>query len=134
MENSVKIKDDTQSLQSCVSVSVTDLRIGNLIMRFNKIYEVWNLSRKDLELDSQINDHHVKYCTYDELKPIPLTEEWLLKLKDTPIYMDKEGFVIFKNSYSYAFIWEDYPFLHQLQNLYFSITGCELQISSLTEH
>jgi hypothetical protein len=36
MDTNNKIKDDAQSLQSCVSVSVTELRIGNLILSFSE--------------------------------------------------------------------------------------------------
>lgn len=61
------------------------------------------------------------------VKPIPLTEEWWDKFKeDEFILTDKSGFVIFKNRYAYQFIFIDYPYVHQLQNLYFALTQKEL--------
>ena len=57
MENNVKVQDDTQSLQSCVSVSVTELRIGNLVELDNK--ESWlsfaNLPMIVTEIDSKLS-------------------------------------------------------------------------------
>jgi hypothetical protein len=91
------------------------------------------------------------------LKPIPLTEEWLLKLgliktikkKDT--YYVKRGQCFcfenselaksfYKQSPLYLYLPEEriilnasYPILyvHQLQNLYFALTGQELTIKEL---
>lgn len=99
MKNNVKIQDDTQSLQSCVSVSVTDLRIGNLVIVDNEKYhpklkdvvlEITEIN-ESMDLDFK-NSHGIglkhinqKPYTYYErysqliafIKPIPITEEWL---------------------------------------------------------
>jgi hypothetical protein len=93
-----------------------ELRVGNYVIHHHNI---------GMDLFAQIecgNDIDM----YKDFSPIPLNEEWKEKLKNTPLFMDKIGFVIFKNGYTYSFIWEDYPFLHQLQNLYFTISGEEL--------
>ena len=74
-------------------------------------------------------------CGYDisAIKPIPITEEWLIKFgfkklgKDTfylgaiKIHKRNRGFVIAKR-------YVDILYIHQLQNLYFALTGKELTI------
>lgn len=77
-------------------------------------------------------------------KPIPLTEEWLLKFgfKKVGINFELNSIVIWYSSYEKCFVWrfmnvgEDadrkvrLDYLHQLQNLYFALTGEELTIKS----
>ena len=96
-------------------LTAQDLRIGNYVSFVGKdIYKV----------DILYQD----YCLLPVWIPIPLTEEWKEKLKDTSMFTDKQGFVIFKNEYSYSFTWNEYPYVHQLQNLFFALTGLELEI------
>lgn len=52
-----------------------NLRIGSLVKRYDNLYVVSSIKKNELELDSIDSDRHVNYCTYDELSPIPLTEE-----------------------------------------------------------
>ena len=77
-------------------------------------------------------------------KPIPLTEEWLLKFGFTRHHDDYYNDIVFiKNVVNnYEFEWGVYPitlnggiqinnrkllkYVHQLQNLYFALTGEEL--------
>jgi hypothetical protein len=72
----------------------------------------------------------------EELKPIPLTEEWLLKFGfekniTTDLYPTfsydilnvNDGIVYVLN---YGFV-NHIKYIHQLQNLYFALTGEELQ-------
>jgi len=72
-----------------------------------------------------------------ELKPIPLTEEWSLKLGAVKSlysnYIDFEYFEI----YELKGLWYvevdgvtlcELKYVHQLQNLYFALTGKELKI------
>jgi hypothetical protein len=75
-------------------------------------------------------------------KPIPLTEEWLLKLGlekigiwtfslnlagnlDLIYYLGEKGWSIGLKSYS---DFSNLKYVHQLQNLYFALTGKELTI------
>jgi len=145
MKNNVKVKDDTQSLQSCVSVSVTDLRINNLIF-FNNNQEIGTISAIvcDLICKPYIRLNYRIDIPYDveKIKPIPLTEEWLLKfgysesdLETGKILVIGESFdnvngYIIKNLSSNVVI----KSVHQLQNLYYALAGSELQIGDLTEH
>jgi hypothetical protein len=116
-------------------MKANELRIGNYVCR--KPHKVWiPFTVKD----GEINEKFASTCN-----PIPLTEEWLLKFG----FEENEG--IFK-------IWLDCPnertyllhspndeyieicrggqvccrpmiyYVHQLQNLYFALTGEELTI------
>jgi hypothetical protein len=77
-----------------------------------------------------------------QFKPIPLTEEWLLKLGlekigiwtfslnlvgnlDLIYYLGEKGWSIGLKSYS---DFSNLKYVHQLQNLYFALTGKELII------
>lgn len=86
----------------------------------------------------------------NELKPIPLSEEWLLKFGFAVddaygvfIYMNKhdhdtdkisfrnsEGFVCY-HVMQYRSLCKHIKYVHQLQNLFYSLTGEELKIKLL---
>jgi hypothetical protein len=110
-----------------------ELRIGNWIK-----YE-----GNEIQLTKQKFKLSVFTLGLDELhEPIPLTEEWLIKFG----LEDKE----FKGTYHFVFfdeplqiyksygIWrimfyrinriKDLRYVHQLQNLYFALTGTELKV------
>jgi hypothetical protein len=159
MKNNVKIQDDTQSLQSCVSVSVTELRIGNLV-EYN--FEKWSVA-------SIFKDGQLEICRFgiyksanlSEIKPIQITNERLLECgfektesdyqiqiqkddkagnTDYWIYVDS-GFDNETNKFVIQIVCQEgcwfnskNEYLHQLQNFYHAITGFELQIGNLTEH
>jgi hypothetical protein len=117
------------------------LRIGNVLF--------WSTNN-----DIVVVDHvHIRMCSVDRnnfnklYKPIPLTEEWLVKLGfrmfELPIWCDfhdeyedrsvfnKEGFEIKQNEHmDFVFTLNDNDlvvlYVHQLQNLYFALTGKEL--------
>jgi hypothetical protein len=83
-----------------------------------------------------------------EYKPIPLDEEWLLKFgftkrRATYLYYKKDGVELFyvkgkkrDAHHLNGFYYENFlpllpvDYLHQLQNLYFALTGKELEIKS----
>lgn len=100
------------------------------------------------------------YFAEEEIEPIPLTEEWLLKFgfeikrkqyslnvgNELFNYAIKEHFIIWKSGDSgYLKMRKDgdgwmikecyerhdyiYKYVHQLQNLYFALTGEELQLN-----
>ena len=118
----------------------SELRSGNLVYEKYPSYldyevvDIWYIGR-DLSLDY--------------INPIPLTEEWLLKFGFNRHHDDYSNDVIFiKNVHNNTeFEWGVYPnelgsgiqiqnrkllkYVHQLQNLYFALTGEEL---TLTDH
>ena len=127
-----------------------ELRIGNLVdlgNRIAKIIEIGHLSCVVADLEETqdtIED-------YQRTKPIPLTEEWLYKFgfkdidksdNDYITYTDsnhnyylqldvrrKDGkYSILDNSFDDLrdFSMVDVMYVHQLQNLYFALTGEEL--------
>lgn len=154
-----KLNTDTQSLQSCVSVSVTDLRIGNLVIVDNEKYhpklkdvvleitEIYESMDLDFKNSHGIGLKHInqKPYTYYErysqlivfIKPIPITEEWLLKFGFTKP-KDSEGYLlnglVFYDGFLSSNQKEKLKYVHQLQNLYHALTGSELQAGNLTEH
>lgn len=103
-------------------MKTNDLRIGNLVLNDDDggVCKLFNI--------------HEGYINH---KPIPLTEEWLLKFGFKSI---QDGWYEYSNS-NITFSWNIYdrqlrflgePFniqyVHQLQNLYFALTGEELEV------
>ena len=116
-----------------------ELRIGNLIQQG----EITMISNSNVWIDDDI------FLT-DEIEPIPLTEEWLLKFgfitfDSKQIYnewfLNFDGILkykIFHSKYTgveeFTMPHSDKPIklkhVHQLQNLYFALTGEELIIKN----
>lgn len=76
---------------------------------------------------------------YRDMSPIPLTEEWLLKMGfekdgegdwqkgDFAFTLGSEGLKLFME---YGFINPPIKFVHQLQNLFYCLTGEELKLTA----
>lgn len=134
-------------------MKVEELRIGNLILDWNnKPVEVEQIQY--MEPDSVLN-HYSELVEYaineihiDQYKPIPLTEEWLTKFGFGK-YKDEEGEslrrkgkILLNKAFRLRFsdTNDDWYYstamrietVHQLQNLYFALTGEELQIQKVT--
>jgi hypothetical protein len=141
------------------NVSVSDLRIGNLIGLGGSICNVVEIQKNIFYVE---DEHGAEFKnTTTDLKPILLTEEWLLKLGFEKIESSNFDYQLqVQNSISsgqeesYIWVdlgdveeeWADWDFprtsivtesywiktnaksIHQLQNLYFSITGKELKL------
>ena len=113
-------------------MKANELRIGNLI-----------------EINAPIMDKIIVVDVYhiselkknkDFFQPIPLTEEWLLKFG---FNKQIDGFFRKNNSFMIEVLFHDEGFcvtnqgvilnhilyLHQLQNLYFALTGTELTLN-----
>ena len=91
-----------------------ELRIGNWISYEGSQYK---LTREDFE------DMDDKF--FDIAKPIVLTEELLLKLGINQ-YEDTNLFVL--NDFIISSVTKLVYYVHQLQNLYFALTGEELTL------
>ena len=139
-------------------MNANELRIGNIIY-FSFIrekVEVVGIALKDNELYIQTKLNNTYFFESPaKYKPIPLTEEWLLKFgfEKTDDYGDIQYYAL-KNSgkrhYYVCFNHDDISFglcvfgnctsliyddvflqhIHQLQNLYFALTGEELNENS----
>ena len=118
-------------------MKTTELRIGNYVMD--------SPVNGDDVLDVQaiytnLIIHEERHVYNDELRPIPLTEEWLLRFG---FKHSGNGFFIHaKSLIELANIGDEYfhsgikgvslinvHFVHQLQNLYFALVGEELQLN-----
>jgi len=107
-------------------------------------------------LESGVHVGYGKCYTYDEISPIPLTEEWLLRFgfsEETQYYSDNlslfwldihkslensEFYIFFNTETKYIGLHSmenenniskylyDIKYIHQLQNLYFALTGTHL--------
>lgn len=107
-----------------------ELRIGNLLNdRDGNLCKVFELGKNSI-LAPALNKPTTKLPN----EPIPLTEEWLLKFgfeytklyyikydDDLIIYFDGIDFYFKRSSKSLTI-----KYVHQLQNLYFALTGEEL--------
>ncbi len=106
-------------------MKANELRIGNYYLHKNDL----------LQIDDAYSIYE-KSKIIKEIKPIPLTEEWLLKFGfeentsswtnwEKPNY-SKE--VRLRKAFDYlTFNSKRIDYVHQLQNLYFALTGEELQ-------
>jgi len=137
-----------------MELTAQELRIGNLVQivkYWKDFYDENYFIPKEINLDDLRAINNFK----DIAKPIPLTEEWLLKfgfeinddLGDEIYYQIPEE----KNGYGICFDHNDITFykyygngaenvhtliydekhlqsVHQLQNLYFSLTNTELKL------
>lgn len=102
-------------------MKANELRIGNLIFE-EETQEVGQVNTVILGIIDEGLSH-----TY---KPIPLTEEWLERFNWNP---PKDIGVAFStNTHEIYFVAGNYyktiEYVHQLQNLYFALTGEELEI------
>ncbi len=99
-----------------------ELRIGNNIFVNGELQEV-----VDLPLPEN--------CTSENTFPIPLTEEWLLKFgfRKYDMYYDVDDFYLIRlNDASFragSLSHLKMTHVHQLQNLYFALTGGELTLN-----
>ena len=111
-------------------IKANELRIGNLVKDDDLYYEV------DITVLLDI----------DSFEPIDITEEWLLKLgfkKQAKTYWISlyslkaelhfevyiKDMVLYLKSDNSNFIFDPIKYIHQLQNLYFALTGEELEIN-----
>jgi hypothetical protein len=104
-------------------MKASELRIGNY---------VYDTLGKVNIIDLEAITYIVKE-PHNQVKPIPLTEEWLLKLgfKNNRLGLFDVVKVVDDIAYHIYFIkkhLKEIQYVHQLQNLYFALTGEELTI------
>ena len=123
-------------------MKASELRIGNLVKQSGNIVTVESLERSNNDWD-RTNGLRTLDC-----KPIPLTEEWLLKFGYSVTDENTAGKIYhiaeigkFLNDDIMLVLYikgdfkncifrkrEQVKYVHQLQNLYFALTGEELTI------
>jgi len=114
-------------------MKANELRIGNKFILPNG--EIGTISYHEIRLMS-ISLDPINY------KPIPLTEEWLLRFCFKKVRYEKYAHEkldklkayphVIKDGYGFyiqgAYTLPNIKYVHQLQNLYFALTGEELKI------
>lgn len=120
-------------------MKANELRIGNyvLVKYSTRPVEIKELTESDVKLKNG-------FAEYSQLTPIPLTEEWLVRCGfEYSHRIGSRSFYSIRNLYieicqdTCAVYYTDKGELicylknaHQLQNLYFALTGEELTIKS----
>jgi len=138
-------------------MEATDLRIGNWValkeqtkIHLHQDCEIWaDFENKVTIIEGGeggmvhlwVDNQHVEF-EYHEIEPIPLTEEWLIKFGfenygflflrysiENILVVDLEDFTSGINEHDVFWLLnKDMLYVHQLQNLYFALTGKELTI------
>lgn len=129
-------------------MKANELRIGNWVFdKLNKVSQIEHISKDgEIKYSTILYEYDgASYIDIDTAKPIPLTEEWLLKFgfeinpekiiddKETNEYRCNDFTMVIQNGKFYAtnggieLISElSIEYVHQLQNLCFALTGEEL--------
>jgi hypothetical protein len=125
-------------------MKASELRIGNLV--FNPKTDIAKIRLVDdglggVGVQSNLG---IFYGKIEEIEPIPLTEDWLIRMgfeKNGPYWFDSKDLLL---SYSFSqntiaigrmgiYFQNKIQYVHQLQNLYFALTGEELIIKDDTK-
>lgn len=123
-----------------------ELRIGNYVLGISNTTEIIEV----IDYDAVDTDNHAGLL-YNQIEPMPLTEDWLIKFgfytdsdswffsldfdgkqetfKVCPLYSN-DGFNGMFSVLSCQACIKKILHVHQLQNLFFSLTGEELIVSS----
>jgi len=122
-------------------MKASELRIGNLVYGVSdRIETVIGLTENTITAYVGKLSGSKMESSEKDYSPIPLSEKWLLKFGfiQTPLTYDREKLCIsisgiqYDNGRTYFNSWailERQPkYVHELQNLYFSLTGEELMI------
>jgi hypothetical protein len=127
-------------------MKATELRIGNYVLRSGHIEKVYQIRNSGVDFYRGQNKKSIitQSYTYSGIEPIPLTEEWLLKFGfkyyslpsennvKRGYYTMKYGstfkIIISNKKYYFLNFRKEIEYAHQLQNLYFALTGEELTI------
>jgi hypothetical protein len=120
-----------------MNTRANELRIGNYLSGKQGHVTVTEIRENNMvKIHNNTSSFYVGTC----LEPIPLTEEWLLKfgfaqinnrftLENFRFHIEKpcnyHGFLFCEN---HIVITDKIKHVHQLQNLYFALTGEELTI------
>jgi len=120
-----------------------DLRINNIVNRINRFGEKEILVIKGISFLGNVYDEDDSIFGIDELKPIPLTEEWLKKggfiIHNSMFKKDRIGVENSLDPYHWSirilqsetssFFVVEIKYVHELQNAYKLLCGYELDFS-----
>jgi len=124
-------------------MKANELRIGNLVQfsEDSTFFVVKSVEEKWLELQ---NEEETSWISSEEIEPVPLTEEWLLKFgfkktewdnSNSYLFVTPEydySIVVYSNGYLEmgGMVIRKIDYVHQLQNFIFTLTGEELTIDN----
>jgi hypothetical protein len=130
-------------------MKASEVRIGNLVKYDKRVFEIDVIAHVFPTLNTA--EFGIGVVDWNNIEPIPITEEWLFKfgfhLRDgfsntfkldvekhqydcsKITYSEKEGLLRFSNGKEKGTtLIPHIKYVHQLQNLYFALTGEELTI------
>ena len=125
-------------------IQANELRIGNYVIYNNIVTKVYSIQSPTPTFNSRFNNKFIidlfegagiVTATIEEVKPIPLTEQWLIDFGFVSNPYNDEYFLpnklildINKMKGRLEIHWKhvELKHVHQLQNLYFALTGIEL--------
>lgn len=126
-------------------LKTNELRIGNIINYAGKEIIVEGIVRNTIHHSKRHFDQNIE-PDYEPFRPIPFTEEWILKSGKSFLFMFQtcwRGRFAYLKINGCRFMWFSdnntievdggehiLYFVHEFQNLYFSLTGEELVFSS----
>lgn len=128
-------------------IQASELRIGNLVNFRDEdhVFEITEIHKLGIGVKDSEQETWIEYDCFD---PIPLTKEWLVRFgfdskiiiyykPDNPSLAIKLWDHEATPNVKYILFWENIVirdlevfYVHQLQNLYFALTGEELTIKS----
>lgn len=126
-------------------MKATELRIGNVVDRLvydvksgtnslvphNSVYVIYAIKEKTVKIPFKVE--------ISDILPIQLTEEWLInfgfeKFRGDSQTYDRDDFwageIESDGTMKFDYIEASIKYVHQLQNLYFALTGKELKIKN----
>src|SRR5690554_3905088 len=128
-------------------MKATGLRIGNILSFSGEPVAINAGFIHDCDYWNK-NPERQDAVSFENVEPIPLTDEWLEKLgalkdeygdvfieidsdSDTRLYLSTRGYIQLVKSYHCPmFDYEHIRYVHQLQNLFFCLCGEELHIKN----
>lgn len=118
-------------------MTAQELRIGNYVLGQTKqITKVDGFFNENKAIYTDVEDERVRFIIHylNECEGVELTEEILLKcgfdLNSIPYHAIKGQVVLFlfRGVWAFKHVHIEVKYLHQLQNLYWCLTGKELNI------
>ncbi len=122
-------------------MNAKELRTGNLVQTTQGVFKVTKISENEIDICPFLTNEPFTIFI-NTARPITLTEECLIRFGfyEREFYFDKGSFYLTKNLLTKRTGKKEYlyqahtkrfqvKYVHQLQNLYFALTGEELVVS-----
>lgn len=117
-------------------METSELRIGNIIKDDDVTYVVSGIEKRKHQEVVYLDGNIFAPIALSNLNPVPITEEWLLKFgfekgNNKMILISGDLGIVFDDYKGCLLTGKHVPIkhVHQLQNLYFALTGEELTLT-----